>query len=89
VAFCVLSRSPEGRGPGDGTGCCSRREPSALPSPFVGDNSGTGDDQIRGNGPAEAPKEPATEAVLPSTTTSARSSVDQWVEGHGYPDVPV
>jgi len=46
----------------------------ALPSPFVGDNTGTGDDQVRGNGPAYAPKEPATEAVLPSTMTSARSS---------------
>jgi len=74
VAICLLGRRPAGRGPGDGTGCCSRCESSALPSPFVGDNSGTGDDQIHGSGPANAPKEPATEAVLPSTTTSARSS---------------
>src|SRR5208337_3969530 len=55
----ACDRSPAGRGPGDGTGCCSRCESSALLSPFVGDNPGTGDDQIRGN-PADAPKEPAT-----------------------------
>src|SRR5271157_3907587 len=89
VAICLLRR-PAGRGPGDGTGCCSRCESSTLLSPFVGDNPGTGDDQIRGNDPADAPKEPATEAVLNSTTTSARSSARiNWVEGHGYPDVSV